>query len=409
MSREVALVLSAALMGQSKAEEALPLLEELLADDLTPKREVARAVRLYASAMYLLNRNSTAKHSEMAERAVQVARECGDRELLVHALFECGRAGVESGRVEMTERARHELRRTVMSSTIDVPPMAFFADAYCSYYLLDIEHALESAQRAVKGLAAGKNIGELALGYNALGNCEMAGCRFEEAREAYGTALALWKRVGDDYRMSLTNYNRGSSYLMGGEFNKAISDFEESLSIGKRASAQPVLLWTWSNLALAHMVLGQKGRALECFEALKRWMQNGRSWVMNMEYYCGAAEIELAIGNESEALKLVAQAEQELQGRGYLFISQGTLERLRVFLAYHTQGPYAARLLAEEFMNRFKGRHQLAHLETVAALAWIERKMTNEYSDATKRELQLFDKQRAVGKRAILAAQGFLA
>ena len=129
---------------------------------------------------------------------------------------------------------------------------------------------------------------------------------------------------------------------------------------------------------------------------------------MNMEYYCGAAEIELAMGNENEALMLIAKAEQDLQGRGYLFVSQGTLERLRVFLAYHAQGPEAAHLLVEEFMKRFKGRHQLAHLEVVAALAWIERKAGGKHSDTTEIELQLFDKLGAGGKRAILAAQGFL-
>jgi tetratricopeptide (TPR) repeat protein len=407
-SRQSALLLAAALMGQSKADEALPLLDQLLADDHATRLEIARAARLYASAMYLLNRNSTAKHSEMAERALQVARECDDKELLAHALFECGRAGVESGQVELTERAREELHRTLIVPRDGVPPIAFFADAYCSYFLLDIERALESAQLAVTGLSAKKNIGELALGYNALGNCKMAGCRFEEARGAYGSALNLWKRVGDDYRVSLTHYNLGGSHLMEGDLDRAIHEFERSLAIGRQAQAQPVLLWTWSSLALANLVQGRLSAATECLYALKHWIERGRSWAMNMEYYCGAAELELAMGNENEALMLIAKAEQDLQGRGYPFVSQGTLERLRVFFAYHAKGPEAAHLLAEEFMKRFKGRHQLAHLEVVAALAWIERKASGKHSDTTEIELQLFDKLGAGGKRAILAAQGFL-
>ncbi len=195
-ARRSALTLSAALMGQSKAEDALPLLEGLLTDSCLAKVDIARTVRLYASAMYLLNRNSTAKHSEMAERALQVARECGDKELLAHALLECARAGVESGKVELTERSREELRRTLIAPGNGIPPIAFFADAYCSYYLLDIEHAMESARLAVTGLGSRRNIGELALGYNALGNCEMARCRFEEAREAYDSALTCGKQWG---------------------------------------------------------------------------------------------------------------------------------------------------------------------------------------------------------------------
>jgi len=267
---------------------------------------------------------------------------------------------------------------------------------------------MKSARLAVTGLGSRKNIGELALGYNALGNCEMAGCRFEEAREAYDSALNLWKTVGDDYRISLTHYNLGASHMARGDFEKAITEYERSLAIGKRAQAQPVLLWTWSSLALTSLVVGRRSAAIECQGALKHWMELGRSWVMNMEYSCEAAEIELALGNQGEALRLIAQAEQELQGRGYLFISQGSLERLRVFLAYHTHGPEAAQLMAEEFVKRFKGRHQLAHLETVVALAWVERKIMGGHSEATTKELLLFEKYRASGKRAILAAQGFL-
>jgi DNA-binding SARP family transcriptional activator/tetratricopeptide (TPR) repeat protein len=407
-ARQSTIALGAALMGQSKADEALPLLDDLLANERASKPETARAARLYASAMYLLNRDSSAMHSAMAERAVRVSRECGDKELLANALFECGRAGVESGRVDITRVAREELRRDVMTPRSEAPLSAFYADAYCSYYLLDIEEALESALGAVARLEGGRNIGELALAYNALGNCEMARCRLAEARHAYGLALSLWRRVGDDCRVSLTAWNLGATHLMGGQIEDAIRCGEESLTMGRRAPTQPGLLRTFSGLALAHILQGRTAAALEYLEALKRWMQDGRSWAVKMEYCCEAAEIELATGNEGEALKLIAQAEQQFQERGYLFINQGTLERLRVFLAYHTRGPDVAFQLASEFVSQFKDRHQLAYLEVVAALAWIERKATGVCSASTETELLLFEKQRASGKRAILAAQGFL-
>lgn len=286
--------------------------------------------------------------------------------------------------------------------------MAFFANAYCNYYLLDIQHAMESARLAVTGFGGQEHIGEVALGYNAIGNCEMAGCRFEEARMAYHSALNIWRKVGDDFRISLAHHNLGVSYMAEGDFHEAIHEFGQSLDVGKRAQVHPGLLRTWSSLALTSLILGQRSAAIECQRALKHWIESGRSWAMNMDYYCETAEIELAMGNQGEALQLIAKAEQELQGRGSLFISQGTLERLRVFLAYHTQGAGAAQLMAEEFVKRFKGRHQLAHLETVAALAWAERKATGTCSKATEAELQLFDNYQAIGKRAVLAAQGFL-
>jgi tetratricopeptide (TPR) repeat protein len=407
VSRQSALLLSAALMAQSKAEESVPLLDELLSDNLLSKHDIARTVHLYASAMYLLNRDSTA-HSEMAERALQIARECGDMELLARALFEYARAGVESGRVEMTEACRDEIHRTLLSSANGVPPIALFADAYCSYHLLDIQQALKSAEGAVHGLTTKKDIGELALGYNALGNCHVACCRFEEARRAYSTALGLWGKVGDDYRRALTSYNLGSAYLAEGQFENGICAIEASLSVGAWAPDRPVMAWAWSSLALAHMVLGNRREAIQYFDAMKKWMQSGRSWAMSMEYYSAAAEIELAMGNEEEALKYVAKAEQELQGRRSPFISQGTLERLRVLAAFHTQGPEAAKMLAVQFGDRYRGRHAFAYLESVAAMAWFEWKTTGSRSPSTEADLRLFEEYRAVGKQAILKAQGFL-
>jgi DNA-binding SARP family transcriptional activator/tetratricopeptide (TPR) repeat protein len=408
VTRQSALLLSAALMAQSKAEESVPLLDELLSDNLLSKHDIARTVRLYASAMYLLNRNSSA-HSEMAERALQIARECGDVELLARALFEHARAGVESGRVEMTAASRDELRRLSGSNIECVPPIAFFADAFCNYHLLDIEPALQSALRAVAGFAKTKNVGELALGYNALGNCYVAGCHLEQARKSYATAIDISTRVGDDYRRSLACYNLGSSYMLEGQFEKAVRFIEESIDIARRAPNQPVFPWVRASLALAHFVLGQHSEAGQCFEAMKDWMRSGRSWAVKMEYYCGAAEIELATGNEGEALKYVAKAEEQLHGRGNPFISAGTLDRLRVFLALNAQGPEVATSLSTEFADRYRGRHHLAYLEVVAAVAWLESKVTNKISEATGNDLRLFQELRVEGKRAILIAQGFIA
>jgi tetratricopeptide (TPR) repeat protein len=407
-SRRVKLVLSSALMGQSKAEEAVPLLEEILADDKTAKPQIAQAARLYASAMYLLNRNSTAKHSEMAERALRVARECADKELLARALFECGRAGVESGNEGLTRRARAELRQMLASGDSDIPPIAFHADAYCSYFLLDIADASESAERAVAALSKAGSIGELALAYTGLGNCKMALCRFEEAREAYGFALEFSKKMGDDCRTSIICSNLSASYLIGAEIDSAIAYGEEGLAVGRRAPAQPALLRAYSNLAFAYLLAGDINKARDCLASWQRWIQNGRSWAINLEYYCESASIELAFGNASEALKLIGQAERELQGRGYLFISQGELERLRVFSAYHTDGGGAAQVLAEHALERFKDRHVLAYLEAVAALAWVEMRLLGEHSEATRSRLLLFETYQASGKRAVLAAQGFL-
>jgi hypothetical protein len=83
-------------------------------------------------------------------------------------------------------------------------------------------------------------------------------------------------------------------------------------------------------------------------------------------------------------------------------------ERLRVFLAYHTRGYDVARALASEYLEQFKGRHLLAYLELVATMAWIEKTHNGCYPETIEQELSLFEKHQCKGKRAALAAQGFL-
>ena len=407
-SRQVALLLSSALMAQSKPEDALPFLDEVLNDVCATKIETAHAARLYASAMFLLNRNSAMKHVEMAERSVQIARECQDRDLLVHALLESGRAGVESGNLDLARRARDELRRLVIEDTTALPPMALHADAYCSYFLLDIGEATHLAEQAVAALAAKGNIGNLALAYTGLGNCRFALCQLAEAREAYKVALKLAKRMGDDFRISVALSNLAASYLLAGDIERALLHGEDSIRIGSQAPAQPALLRALSNLGFASILAGDRERAKECLEAQRRWIQEGRSWASNIDFYCESASMELALGNTIEALKLGRLAERYTRDRQHIYLNPGTLDRILVFVTYHTSGIEPAYELAKKSIEQFQNRHVMAHLDAVAAVAWTEMRTLGRYSESTLDRLQLFDTLGVSGKRAVLRAQGFL-
>jgi tetratricopeptide (TPR) repeat protein len=286
--------------------------------------------------------------------------------------------------------------------------MAFHADAFCSYYLSDIDEAAKSAECAVMGFTGGGNIGELAQAHTGLGNCLLVMCRLEEAREAYLRALALAKRMGDDCRSSIVLSNLGASYFLEGDMDSALEYGHESLALGKSAPAQPGLLRTWSNLASAYVVRRELDRARECFESWQQWMRNGRSWAARMEYWCDTALMEVTMGNTSEALKLVATAERESQGREDLVVNQGRLERLRVFLAYHTSGVEAAKLLAKASVRQFQGRNLLAYMEALAALGWLETRVEGGHSQATQVLLQLLKDHRLQGKRMLFEVEGFL-
>jgi DNA-binding SARP family transcriptional activator/tetratricopeptide (TPR) repeat protein len=404
----IRLILCSALMNQSKAEEALPLLERTLSDPVASKPTIAQAARMYAQAMYLLNRDRGAKHPEMAERAVAVARDCGDKDLLARALFECARAGVESGNLAMLQSAHDELGEMVDTAGGCPSPITSYAKSYSTYHLLEVETALAFAKQAVVGLSKEGNIEEVALAYTALGNCHTALCQFNEARAAYREALVLSKRMGDDCRVSILNSNISVTYLMAGRVTEATTFGEESLRIGRLAPAQPALVNTLSNLGFAYVLEGRTGKASECLHALRSWMEDRRSWGVRAESAVAVAEIELAVGNRSEALSVLAQADREVRTKSFAFVAQGAFDRLGVLLAYHREGPDASLAFARAQELRFRGRHPFAHLEAISGLAWAERSAMGSYSKSTEADLRLFDTLPVAGKRAIMVAQGFL-
>ena len=406
--QRVRLLLSSSLLGQSKVEEAVPILESLLTNPPTIKEELAQSARLYANAMYLRNRNSAGKYREMAERALRVARECEDKELLARALFEWARAGVASGNEGMTREARDELRRSVFAGANAPPAFAFYTDSYCNYFLLDIADAARSADTSVRRFAEAGKMAELELAFTALGNCKLALCQFDEAVKAYQSGLELSRKIGDDCRTSLLCSNLSAAYLLCGAFDQAIDLGEESLQVGERAPAQPVLMKTLANLACAYQLTGLNSKLGRCLESLQDWIQQDRDWVSKVEYCWERAELELSFGNHDEALKLIATADREFEGRGYLSVTQGILERLRVFATCYAEGPAVANRLAQECVARFDGRHVIGYLESLAALAWSERKLYGDVSGATKGRLEIFERVGASGKRASLTMQGFL-
>jgi hypothetical protein len=195
---------------------------------------------------------------------------------------------------------------------------------------------------------------------------------------------------------------------MAGKVKEAINYGEESLRIGRLAPVQPALVNTLSNLGFAYTLEGRTDKASDCLHALRAWTEDSRSWALRTESAVAVAEIELAVGNECEALTVLAQVDSEVRPKSFSFVAQGSFDRLRAFLVYHRDGPEAALALARVQEERFRGRHPLAHLEAIGGLAWVERSIMGAYSRITEENLRLFDVLPIAGKRAIMVAQGFL-
>jgi hypothetical protein len=129
---------------------------------------------------------------------------------------------------------------------------------------------------------------------------------------------------------------------------------------------------------------------------------------MTVAFLCESASWAMTTANVGLALSTLREIETVSSDRERFIIHDGIIGKLRVLRAVHEDGPEAAVEIAEERKRYFSSRVPFYYLDALAARAWVEKRCTGAYSKQTTDELRLFDTVGALGKRALLHAQGFL-
>lgn len=402
------ILLSRALIDQSKADSAMPILEALCDNPTLSPYEVAEATRLRAAAVYILNREASLDHHKAAEIALKAARATGDVELVARALLEFARSGAETGDEARVRAAADQLVSLLAEPLGERLPIAWFARGYCDYVFYDLPAARIRLERAIDLLKESPDLVALTLAYNALGVCEYYSCRFAESRDSLHLAMQLSKRLGDDFRLSTTASNLCSLHILTGNFQEAIRMGVLSVEVGAAIPSQPNLMSSHTNLAEAYMLSGERERALKCLDDGKKWMEVSRSWRAKMDFLCESANLALMMDNISLALELVDSMECIARGRELAVPEAGMFDKLRIFRAEHVCGSDAASEIATRARSRFRKRNTVYYLEALAATAWLDKRRLGSYARDTEEELGLFDQLGARGLKAALLAQGFL-
>ena len=407
-TQRIRLLLAKALLGQSKAEAAMPVLEPVLADKSLSLRDIAEATRMQAAAEYLINRETALRHCEAADRALVAARAAQDPELIGQAIFEYARSGAEAGEEERVQAAKIEIEQLLERPAAQRLPVAYYAQGYCHYFFYDVRSAARCLKTTIDLLSGSANVGELSLAYTGYGICKQHLCELEAAHQAFITALELAVKMGDDSRASIITANLCYSSLTQGEYTKAILYGLRSIEWGNRALNQPRLGTSYTNLAEAYMLTGDSGKALECLEQASVWIKRQANWRSRFEFLLESAGVALMMGNLTSALDLIAAAEREAWGRERAVPSLFPLDKFKIFRAAHTAGSESAFAIAAGARDKYRDRQVLNYLDAVAATAWLEKRTFGCYSADTQKGLGLFDTLAVPGKRAQLVAQGFL-
>ena len=409
ITRRIRLLLAKALVDQSKAAPAIPILDDLRRDSGLSRRDAAEAARMRASCIYLMSGDSHTRYPEAADEALVTARATGDIELIVRALLESAKAGAETGDERPVTAAQAEVQELVRARPGKLLPIAWYTLGYCHYLSYDVDRAATCLGRAIELLNRSPNSVLLSMAHNALGLCRYGACDFATAESAFLEALNLAQKMGDDARASLTATNIAGLYLVQGKFSHAAEMGCWSARLGAGLTGQPRMINAYMNVAEAFMMCGRKEDAAQYMELAKNHRSGNRTWKAELEFLCENASLALIGRDTSLALEIIASAETAAAGREAAVPEPAVFAKLRAFRVMHSGGPDAARPLVEQALDRFRGRHLLYFLEVLAAKAWLEKLINGSYLSQTSTELGLFDRSGAHGLKARLAGEGFLA
>ena len=405
--RRTHLLLAKALLDQSKGELALPLVDGLVADQQVSLSEQAEVAMLRASAEFLLNSEPGEKYCEVARTALEYAKRTGDPNLISRALFECARAGMEQGLIELlavAEDGLNQLRERVDISKI---PVAALTQFYCRLVRMDATECLTDLREAVRANTTTANAAQMAFLYSATGLAAISICRFKDGLDAYLTAFELSKKVGDDARMSLLASNICLVQVNRGLYDDAIRWGEMSVALGLASNSNSLQL-AYTNLVDAYVLVGRESEAVECMDRARDWLVPRRRWKFHCGFLGVTAAFALVRGNTALALDIIEQLEVVARDREEVVPMPGTYWKLRIFRSAHLEGLDETRRIVQLGTKLFRDRCPLYYLDVLAAKAWLEVRTNGENTLETRRELRVFEDVGAPGRKALLTAQGFL-
>ena len=401
------LLLAKALIDQSKAEQAIPIIEALAGSETLTLHEQAEVAMMRASAEFLLSRGLGQKYCEAAKVALEAAWRTEDAMLIGQALFECARAAGEDGATDLfriADAGADELARRVDLEEI---PMATLAKAYCRFLLGDPQETEKQLRRVLRTSGSNANAAQLALIHSGLGLSNHFMANLEEASREYVTALELSQKVGDDSRLCTVAANLCTVLMSRGDYDEAVSYGLLSVKYGQSCCSS-YLLVAYTNLIDPYMLLGQETAARDCLEKARGWMGPERRWRLRLQFLSEASSFALIQGNLGLAMDLISQLEGVAREREIAIPMAGTYWKLRAFKMAQLGRWDEAYATVSSLAQSWRNSMVFSYLDMVAVKAWLERMQEGKPKPETTQDLEIFARLGAVGKRQLLSLQGFL-
>ncbi|HKV44049.1 MAG TPA: AAA family ATPase [bacterium] len=401
------ILLAQALLDQSKAEEATPLLDGLRLADSVKCGNQARIAAMRATAEYILARENGTKHSEAAEEAFRVAREVGDARLAARSLFLLARMHGEMG-----NEAGLRQTKIIVDGLHSLPeyaeqPMLHLAAGYCEFMDGSAKVAGTLAEKALALVeTSGRQADQVTI-LNGIGVCRTHSGDLRGALGPLNRAYAMAIAHGDDGAACTAATNLSMVFNNLGEEDAAIRKGEESVALADRVLGHPRGILPLTNLASAYLLAERTALARDILDRAAAQIRGENHWEPRLVLLDQTACLALTLGRTDEALEHIANL-IELTGSNPFPPNPGAFERLRIFHTFHTEGPKAAFERADIALRKFADKDLMFYLDAACSLAFVEKASARAYSLQTKKALGLLESLGFSGMKRHLKHQGFL-
>ena len=405
--KRVRLLLAKAFLDQSKAQPALPIIDQLASEnELLTLREQAEVAMLRASAEFALNRAGP-KYCEVAKVALVAAKNTGDAQLVAQALFECARAGTEEGFIDLIRATEDGIQTLLDATDVATVPMAALTKAYCRFFLGDPKSALTVLKNLLQTNTVKVNAAQRAFIHSGLGITNQHLGKLEDSYREHFTALELARKVGDDARLTTIAANLCTVQMNRGDYEDSIRYGRMSVKYGESCSCSTMLI-SYTNLMDPYMLSGQESAAMDCLAKATKWIGPERRWKLRLTFLSEAASFALIQRNLGLALDLIDQLVGIAYDREEAVPMPGAYWKLKSFRMAQSGQTDKAYSTISGLAERWRTTCVFHYADMIATKAWLERYIEGTTRPETQAELGVFDLMGAIGKKQLLTLQGFL-
>ncbi len=253
--------------------------------------------------------NDPGRSSELAERALTLARAEGDRLGEARALNRMGVAAyLQRDYPTAYPMVAESLRLARLEGDDDDIANALNNLGVLHYMWGSLDRALDYYQQALEiRRDQGDNQG-LARAYNNLGGVADAAERYDEAVDYFNRALTLYRKEGDDALAANTMNNLGQALMQMGRLDEARELFSDAYGTAGRVGDEATLATAEENLGRMRLAQGEASQARELFERSLERRQRLEDPLGTATSLIHLATADADLGDDAGAERILLQA-----------------------------------------------------------------------------------------------------